>query len=173
MTHLLVTQFLRSDNFIVFGASTNRSKIGNHVLRFYQDRKMPVFPIHRTEASIEGSTCFKSLDEVFKANPHVNVNNISISFITPPHASLEAVQQIFTTHFVTKNLWFQPGIYSICLLNLFYLTHNQGQKIRNYCTTVNKITSHVFTVDHVYCFKIYRQSSSLNAFQQTKPHVDF
>ena len=82
--------------------------IRNRVLRYYQDHKLSVFPIHRSEPEIEGSKTYTSVPSIFEQNPHVNAANISISFITPPAVTLN-ILKTFAPHDITERIWLQPG----------------------------------------------------------------
>ena len=50
----LVEGFLATGPWAVFGASTNREKFGNKVLRAYQHTKREVYPIHPVQDEIGG-----------------------------------------------------------------------------------------------------------------------
>ena len=50
--------------YAVVGASTNRDKFGNKVLRCYQQNNKIVYPVHPLETIIEGINCYKSVSEL-------------------------------------------------------------------------------------------------------------
>jgi predicted CoA-binding protein len=95
--------FLSSPAFGVAGASTNRDKFGNKVLRCYQQNGRKVYGINPRATVIEGATCVASVaelpDEV-----------LSISVITPP-AITEVVVKAAIARGI-KNIWMQPGAQS-------------------------------------------------------------
>ena len=95
--------FLSSPAFGVAGASTNRDKFGNKVLRCYQQNGRKVYGINPRATVIEGATCVASVaelpDEV-----------LSISVITPP-AITEVVVKAAIARGI-RNIWMQPGAQS-------------------------------------------------------------
>ena len=95
--------FLSSPAFGVAGASTNRDKFGNKVLRCYQQNGRKVYGINPRATEIEGATCVSSVaelpDEVW-----------SISIITPPAITEEVVKAAIARGI--KNIWMQPGAQS-------------------------------------------------------------
>ena len=98
-----VELFFTSPAFAVVGASTNRTKFGNKVLRRYQEHNKIVYPIHPLETEIEGLQCLKSIAEL-----PLDVQSISI--ITPPAITEKIVDEAFK-HGI-KNIWMQPGAQS-------------------------------------------------------------
>ncbi|OQY19425.1 MAG: CoA-binding protein [Desulfobacteraceae bacterium 4572_35.1] len=95
-----IEQFLSAPVFAVAGASTNRNKYGNKVLRCYQRANRDVIPINNKVASIEG---LKSVKSVMDLPDTVQ----SLSIITPPHITEQVVQQAIDKGI--KNIWMQPG----------------------------------------------------------------
>ena len=96
----LIDGFMESKAFGVVGASANREKYGNKVLRCYLQHNLEAIPVNPKEASIEGIPCVASVadlpDEVK-----------SISVITPPHVT-EQVVEIAAAKGI-ENIWMQPG----------------------------------------------------------------
>ena len=101
--HADIELFFTSPAFAVVGASTNRTKFGNKVLRRYQEHNKIVYPIHPLETEIEGLQCLKSIAEL-----PLDVQSISI--ITPPAITEKIVDEAFK-HGI-KNIWMQPGAQS-------------------------------------------------------------
>ncbi len=93
-------QFLASPVFAVVGASTNRDKYGNKVLRCYQQNDRPVIPVHPKEKQIEGVDCIATI-----ADLPVEVESLSV--ITPPAITEKIVEQAAAKGI--KNIWMQPG----------------------------------------------------------------
>eukprot|EP00043_Microstomoeca_roanoka_P027366 m.14306 g.14306 ORF g.14306 m.14306 type:complete len:140 (-) comp7582_c0_seq2:272-691(-) len=98
--------FLACERFIVVGASSNRSKFGNKVLRalvqkFGADRVLPVNP---REEQVEGVKTYPNVQE---ALGHCNAETTGASIITPPAISLEAVKALVAGG--VSNIWLQPG----------------------------------------------------------------
>lgn len=96
----LIKTFLAGDTFAVAGASRDRSKYGNMVLRALQQLQKEVFPINPHADEIEGLAAFPSVKSVDQ-----DIHGLSI--ITPPHITAEVV-----TEAIEKGigyLWMQPG----------------------------------------------------------------
>lgn len=96
-----IRAFLADGPWAVVGASTDRSKYGNKVLRCYQQNgKHPLYAIHPKEAEVEGLPTYASLG----ATPSVAR---AVSFITPPkitEATIEEALRLGIRHY-----WLQPG----------------------------------------------------------------
>lgn len=92
--------FFSSPAFGVVGASTNRDKFGNKVLRCYQQNDRKVYGINPRATEIEGAPCVASVgdlpDEVQ-----------SISVITPPAITEQVVKEAIAKGI--KSIWMQPG----------------------------------------------------------------
>ncbi len=93
-------QFFASPVFGVVGASANRDKYGNKVLRCYQQNNLQVLPIHPEETQIEGLDCVPSVADLPEEIQ-------SISIITPPKITEKVVEQA-VAHGI-KNIWMQVG----------------------------------------------------------------
>jgi predicted CoA-binding protein len=95
-----IEQFLQASAFGVVGASTDRTKYGNRVLRCYQQNGKKAIPVNPREAEVEGVPCVASVldlpDEV-----------TSISVITPPAVTEQVVEQAVQKGI--RNVWMQPG----------------------------------------------------------------
>jgi predicted CoA-binding protein len=98
-----IIQFLSADIFAVAGASTNRDKYGNKVLRCYQQHGRQVIPVNPRAEMIEGLPCVTSVTEL-----PAGVKSLSI--ITPPKITEQIVEQAIL-HGI-KNIWMQPGAQS-------------------------------------------------------------
>ena len=81
--------FLKSPAFGVVGASTDRGKYGNRVLRTYQQHGMKAIPVNPKVKEIEGEPCVASVAEL---PDEVR----SISIITPPHVTEKVVEAAIT-----------------------------------------------------------------------------
>jgi predicted CoA-binding protein len=95
--------FLSSAHFAVVGASADRSKFGNKVLRWYMTHGLDVVPINPVSRSVM-SCCVQRLMEISKKLAQVEgLNTIgglddlpsptstSVSIITPPSVCAQAV----------------------------------------------------------------------------------
>jgi predicted CoA-binding protein len=96
----LIEQFLAGAPHAVVGASKDRSKYGNKVLRAYLQRKRPVYCVHPRESEIEGVECVKSIADLPEG-----VHGLSI--ITPPPVTERVVREAAEAG-ITR-LWMQPG----------------------------------------------------------------
>ncbi len=95
-----VDAFLAGKRFAVVGASRDRAKYGNKVLRVYQQNNREVVPINPNAAEVEGLNAYpdlKSLDEPVDA----------VSIITPPEVTEQVVEQ--AVELGIKHVWMQPG----------------------------------------------------------------
>jgi predicted CoA-binding protein len=95
-----INQFLAAGAFGVVGASSNRQKFGNRVLRCYLQKGKQAIPVNPNEVEIEGVACVKSVEEL---PPEVK----SISMITPPAVTEQLVPRAIA-HGI-ENIWMQPG----------------------------------------------------------------
>jgi predicted CoA-binding protein len=92
--------FLAGQRFAVVGASTDRSKYGNKVLRCYKQNNMDVVPINPTASEVEGLTAYPDL-----ASAPGKFDGVSI--ITPPPITERVVSDALRLGI--KNIWMQPG----------------------------------------------------------------
>ena len=95
-----IKQFLEAEGFGVVGASADRSKYGNKVLRCYQMNGLKVVPVNPSAEEIEG---IKSVASVSELPDFVT----SISIITPPSVTEKVVELAIARGI--KNIWMQPG----------------------------------------------------------------
>mmetsp|Transcript_6891 Transcript_6891/g.17630 ORF Transcript_6891/g.17630 Transcript_6891/m.17630 type:complete len:141 (-) Transcript_6891:1691-2113(-) len=97
----LTAQFLREcKRFAVVGASADRSKFGNKVLRAYADAGLEVVPVHPKLDEIEG-LAVKQLEDL------ENPAEWGISIVTPPAISAKVLEKAHGLGF--RWFWFQPG----------------------------------------------------------------
>jgi predicted CoA-binding protein len=95
-----IDRFLQSSAFAVIGASSNRAKYGNKVLRCYLQHGKKVYPVNPHEQQIEGLTVIPDLSDL----PD---DVMSISIITPPKITELIVDEAIKKGI--KNIWMQPG----------------------------------------------------------------
>lgn len=95
-----IKSFLESERFAVVGASADRSKYGNKVLRCYQMHGYKAVPVNPREKIIEGEECVPSVT----ALPD-GVGSISV--ITPPQITESVVEEAIRKGI--GNIWMQPG----------------------------------------------------------------
>ncbi len=99
-TKELIDLFFQSKAFGVVGASTDRHKYGNKVLRVYLQKNLRVVPVNPKELEIEGMPCVQSVMDL----PD-DVESISV--ITPPKVTEQVVE--LAARKGIKNIWMQPG----------------------------------------------------------------
>ena len=114
-----VKEFLASKVFAVAGASSDRFKYGNKVLRCYASKEKKVYAINPNEDEIEGVPCYHSVTEL----PD---DVTALSIVTQPEITVSVVMEAIEKGI--HNIWIQPGAESqtaidICLekhINLIY-----------------------------------------------------
>jgi predicted CoA-binding protein len=95
-----IDQFLSAAAFGVAGASSNRQKYGNRILRCYLQNGKRAVPVNTNETEIEGIACVASVDEL-------PADVTSLSMITPPAVTEQLVPKAIA-HGI-RNIWMQPG----------------------------------------------------------------
>ena len=95
-----IQRFLAHGPFAVVGASTDRSKVGNQVLRAYLQNGLSVYPINPKAPEVEGLRAYPSLTVLPE-----RVQGISV--ITPPAVTEKVVEEAHACG-VTR-VWMQAG----------------------------------------------------------------
>jgi predicted CoA-binding protein len=95
-----IDAFLGGKPHAVVGASTNRDKYGNKVLRVYQQNDRPVYPVNPKADEVEGLRAYPDLASL-PERPH------GVSIITPPEVSRTILEQ--AAELGIEHLWMQPG----------------------------------------------------------------
>ena len=95
-----IEQFFRSEAFGVVGASEDRTKYGNKVLRCYLANQKTVIPVNPKAATVEGLASVASVADL----PDTVT---SISVITPPQVTEQVVAAAIARGIT--NIWMQPG----------------------------------------------------------------
>lgn len=104
-----IKTFLAGKRFAVVGASQDREKYGNKVLRVYKQNKLDVVPVNPTATEVEELTAYPDL-------PSVPGKVDGISIITPPRVTDQVVKQAIALGI--KNIWMQPGAESQAAIDL-------------------------------------------------------
>lgn len=104
-----IAKFLSSPAFAVAGASANREKYGNMVVRCYQQQGKEVIPVHPLEKEIEGLACVTTVADLPSSVK-------SLSMITPPQVT-EKIVAAAIAHGI-ENIWMQPGAESAAAVEL-------------------------------------------------------
>ena len=95
-----IDSFLAAKRFAVVGASRDRAKYGNKVLRAYRQNQREVFAVNPHADEVEGQPAFADLQSI-----PAKVDAVSI--ITPPQVTEDVVEQAIALGI--ENLWMQPG----------------------------------------------------------------
>ena len=95
-----IDSFLAGAPHAVVGASTDRTKYGNRVLRVYIQTGRPVHPVNPNAAEVEGLKAYPDLRSLPEA-----VHGISV--ITPPAVTEKVVEA--AAELGIKHVWMQPG----------------------------------------------------------------
>lgn len=95
-----VASFLAGKRFAVVGASRDRAKYGNKVLRAYQQNNLDVFPVNPNADEVEGLQAYSDL----KSLPE-SLDGVSI--VTPPEVTERVVEDAIELGI--EGIWLQPG----------------------------------------------------------------
>jgi uncharacterized protein len=95
-----IQRFLAGKRFAVAGASTDRTKYGNKVLRALAGHGKNVVGLHPTETEVEGIDTYKSIADVPEPIE-------CLSIVTPPPVTEKIVAQAIQAG--VKSIWMQPG----------------------------------------------------------------
>ena len=95
-----IEAFLAGSAFAVVGASANREKYGNKILRCYMQHDLQAIPVHPTLNEVEGEPCFEQLSDLCTM-----VHGVSI--ITPPAVTNQIIEEMIELGI--KHVWMQPG----------------------------------------------------------------
>ena len=153
-----MSNFFDSQLFAVVGASSDREKFGNKVLRCYQQNSYPVVPISKRQMSIENSTCLSTLSELCDglAPPHsstidkissqsqsdstyddrvkavlvriISPRDIGVSIITPQVVTTSILQEGYALGI--RNFFLQPGTIEDSVLRPLLLEMPEANVIR-------------------------------------------
>jgi predicted CoA-binding protein len=102
-----IRAFLAGSVFAVVGASADRTKYGNKVLRAYLQNGLQVFPVNPRQAEIEGLRAYPDLAAL--PGP---VHGLSI--VTPPAVTERIVEDAAAAGI--RHVWMQPGAESAAAL---------------------------------------------------------
>lgn len=105
----VIKDFMSRGPYAVVGASSNRGKYGNKVLRAYQQQGQEVYPINPSGGDIEGLQAYPDLGSL-----PVKVRGVSI--ITPPHITEQVVVEAAAAG--AEFVWMQPGAESIAAIRM-------------------------------------------------------
>lgn len=95
-----VAAFLAVGSFAVVGASADRAKYGNKVLRCYAQHGLPVVGVNPKLTVVENFACYPSLAAI-PGQPR------AVSIVAPPAIAPAIVADAQSAG--VRHLWFQPG----------------------------------------------------------------
>ena len=95
-----IETFLSSGPYAVVGASRDREKYGNKVLRCYRQHDLTAYPVNPNQSEIEGLTCYPSVAVLPEPVDRASV-------ITPPPITERVVEEAAAAG--VSQLWMQPG----------------------------------------------------------------
>lgn len=95
-----IARFLARPLFAVVGASNDRDKYGNKVLRCYLQHDREVIPVNPSGGVIEGVRAVETLTDLGRTD-------VGVSVITPPHVSMKILEEAHALGI--RDIWFQPG----------------------------------------------------------------
>jgi len=95
-----IEAFLAGRPHAVVGASRDRNKYGNKVLRAYHREGRPVYPVNPAAEEVEGLDAYPDLTSL-PQRPH------GVSIVTPPAVTLNVVKE--AAGLGIKHVWMQPG----------------------------------------------------------------
>ena len=104
-----IDRFLSAEAFGVAGASANKEKYGNKVLRCYLQNGRRAIPVNPNESMIEGMECATAITDL-------PAEAKSLSMITPP-AVTDQLVPLAIAHGI-ENIWMQPGAESSAAVEL-------------------------------------------------------
>ncbi|KAI9888336.1 MAG: hypothetical protein M1814_000566 [Vezdaea aestivalis] len=102
------TQFFQTPTFAVVGASSDPSKYGNKLLKWYQAQNLPVTPINPTSPSIKLSPSI-SLPAVPNVSALSTPTTTALSIVTPPKVTMSVLAE--AQRVGVKAVWMQPGAF--------------------------------------------------------------
>ncbi len=87
----------------VVGASGDRNKFGNLIVRDLKRKGYEIFPVNKKGGIIENERVYSSIEELPE-------NTDLIVFVIPSDGSFEVLKKAVDRGY--KNFWFQPGTFS-------------------------------------------------------------
>lgn len=111
------SRFFSNRLFAVVGASSDRQKFGNKVLRCYLENSREAIPVSKKQSTIEGIDCVDSLSALNQKLPLLKLSptDVGVSIITPPGATKTILEEGVSLGF--KHFYLQPGTVDINVWN--------------------------------------------------------
>ena len=95
-----IDEFLEGGPYAVVGASRDRTKFGNRVLRAYLEHGRRVYAVNPNADEVEGLRAHPDLASVPE-----RVHGISV--VTPPHITERVIEEAIAAGI--RHVWLQPG----------------------------------------------------------------
>ncbi|MEN8222100.1 MAG: CoA-binding protein [Acidobacteriota bacterium] len=92
------------ENIALIGASANKSKYGNIILKDLRSKGYTVFPVHPALKEIEGIKVYNSVDEL-------NVLPDLFVFVIPSSLGFDITKKLYEKGH--RKFWYQPGAQSV------------------------------------------------------------
>ncbi len=99
-TMTAIDSFFSTKNIAIVGVSKKGTGFGYSAYQQLKSAGHNVLPVNNTSDSIEGNTCYHSLNEL---NGKVD----SVLMVVPPIESTKVIRELIPGNI--KNVWFQPG----------------------------------------------------------------
>lgn len=126
--HLNLTEFLKTGPVIALvGASNNKSKFGNIILRDLIQKKFEVIPVNSRDTKIEGLISYPDLSEAGKSR-----NIELVVYVVPPSVTLKSLEEAHALGL--KKVWIQPGAGDERVRE--FLDENDFEYLMNACVMV-------------------------------------
>ena len=90
-------------NIALIGASANKSKYGNIILKDLKAKGYTVFPVHPALDNIEEDRVFKTPEEI------IGKTDLFV-FVVPPTVGLDITKRLYNKG--CRRFWYQPGAQS-------------------------------------------------------------
>lgn len=97
--------------YAVAGASSDPSRFGHKVLKWYLNHNLTAIPINPKSEPILNISTVPNLTTLVNQHTTTGVG-VGLSVITPPHVSLQLMKEAATLKGIVKAVWFQPGAYN-------------------------------------------------------------
>ncbi len=106
-----LARFFKLPTFVVVGASNNREKFGNKILRCYVEYNRNVVPISKLQPIIENLESFQSLttfiEHLRSKHSNVRASDIGVSIVTPPVVTKQVLEEGLQLGY--RHFMLQPG----------------------------------------------------------------
>jgi len=107
-----VKTFFSSPHFAVVGASSDTSKFGHKIFRWYTDRKLDVIPINPSAPTITALSPERK-NKAYDTLPNLSAlpypKETAVSIITPPKVTIKVLEE--AKKLGIESVWLQPGTY--------------------------------------------------------------